>query len=330
MTDQLDTQIAIWNVSSGTPARMMRGSVDYEKKLEDWIEADPTLIQRNLTIVGRQINMGKAKGRLDLLALDSFGQWIILELKRGEINRDTVAQALDYAGCIDEMSADELAAIADTYLRQRGSTLEMLLHSYGLGDDIFSEKDIQIYVVGTGRDQNLERLVRHTRFKDQPISVVTFEVFESQAGERLLIRKLTELDNLPEPHAVQVAAESTIAPTIDSLFAMADENGVGEGFRAIYDTCTGHGLYPRLYKWSIMYTPTTHKGRCLVVAWVYPKYGKLRAYAIPETFSEFFPISEQDAATIIGDGREQLLELDEVPLFLERLEALFDAIDHNT
>lgn len=326
MTDTLDTQIAIWNVSGDHPTRMMRGRVDYEKKLEEWIERDPTLIQRDLTIVGRQIRF--PTGRLDLLGLDSLGRWVVMELKRGEINRDAVIQAIDYASCIVDLTPEALANHADSYLRQHGSNLETVLQTYGLGDEIFDDKEINILVVGTGRDQNLERLLRDTSFKGKPITAVTFEVLENEAGERLLIRKLTEFDNTPMPLSkpAQQAANDEVA----RLMTLADEYGMGEGFRKIYDAATRHGLYPRTHKWSIMYTPPAHKGRCLVVAWVYPKFKKLRAYAIPETFAEYYPIGDQEAADILGSGEQRLLAPDEVGPFIERLDTLFAAIARNS
>ena len=49
-----------------------------------------------ILIIGRQVltNLGSL---IDLLGLDTFGNTVIIELKRGKTPRETVAQLLEYA-----------------------------------------------------------------------------------------------------------------------------------------------------------------------------------------------------------------------------------------
>ena len=88
-----------------------------EQNLEDWIEREPGLLQTGLTIVGRQV--GLESGRLDLLALDPQGHWVVIEIKSGDLRREAVAQVLDYASCIATMPHDELRQKVNEYLNQR-------------------------------------------------------------------------------------------------------------------------------------------------------------------------------------------------------------------
>lgn len=89
---------------------------DLEKVLEDWIEKNPHLVleDENLAIFARQPRTTFDK-YLDLLAIDETGATVIIELKRGETPRDVVAQALEYAAWVDNLSIDQLNEIARDY-----------------------------------------------------------------------------------------------------------------------------------------------------------------------------------------------------------------------
>jgi len=111
------TELAIWTVTDGTPTYFERGAVNLEKQLEEWIERDPRLVHPSLFVVGRQIRV--ESGILDLLAIDQIGRWAVIEIKRGNVTRNTITQALDYAACIDEMPTEELTRAVQSYLQTR-------------------------------------------------------------------------------------------------------------------------------------------------------------------------------------------------------------------
>jgi hypothetical protein len=67
-----------------------------EKHFEDVLSRYPDLIESGLKFIDRQINVG---GKFaDLLFEDRFGQKLIIELKKGVIKREHMAQLLDYEG----------------------------------------------------------------------------------------------------------------------------------------------------------------------------------------------------------------------------------------
>ena len=67
-----------------------------EKVFEDVLYKYPALIEEGLKVSGRQVNVG---GKfVDLLFKDRHGHTLIVELKRGVIKREHVAQLLDYEG----------------------------------------------------------------------------------------------------------------------------------------------------------------------------------------------------------------------------------------
>ncbi len=54
-------EVALWQIDPDTseaaaePLRLHESFIELEKKLEDWIEANPDLVEQGLRIVGRQV-----------------------------------------------------------------------------------------------------------------------------------------------------------------------------------------------------------------------------------------------------------------------------------
>lgn len=115
----------------------------------------------------------------------------------------------------------------------------------------------------------------------------------------ILVQHLTEQDTLSSRE--QTAGQ--VEDAYERLFSLADKNGIGQSFRVLYDACVAHDLYPRLYKWSIMYTPPDNKNRMLIAAWVKPKYKKLELTVNPEAFAGFYPVDEQRATESLAPER---------------------------
>jgi len=63
-------------------------------------------IEKGLSLKGRQVSFhGK---RVDLLFVDRFGDTLIVEIKRGRINRDHVSQILDYLGEVGKSNDERI------------------------------------------------------------------------------------------------------------------------------------------------------------------------------------------------------------------------------
>lgn len=84
-----------WEVSTdGTPKRLGLAPIDLEKRLEDWVEADVSIAADDVLLLGRQISTAFGT-QMDVLAIDARGDLVVIELKRDQSLRDTVAQALE-------------------------------------------------------------------------------------------------------------------------------------------------------------------------------------------------------------------------------------------
>jgi Holliday junction resolvase-like predicted endonuclease len=319
--------IGVWLIKDEGPRRLAPGDVALEKHLEDWIERDPTLLEEGLTIVGRQVSTDG--GRLDLLAVDPQGRWVVIEIKAGSVRRETIAQALDYASCIATIPKADLVENAKAYLSVRASD-EDRSRPVGFLNRIRAEledddagREVRIFVVGTGRDRGLERMVNYLSERGEiEIGVVSFEVFTTDLGEQLLTRELTEADSEASSQRISGAVNRL---GVEGALEQAQQNGIGEPFRLIYDAAVGAGLYARPFKRSIMYTPPTNKSRYLVTLWTKPlPDGRLNGWVSTEAFTEFFGIDSQRVVTELGGLGRLAIAPEAAPRFAEGLRRLLE------
>ena len=107
--------LAAWQVSTDGPRRLTPGGIELETVLEGWIERDIGLIDPGLLVIQRQLHV--EGGILDLLCVDVQGRATVIEIKRGKLIRETVAQGLDYAASIALMPVAALRERIGAYLK---------------------------------------------------------------------------------------------------------------------------------------------------------------------------------------------------------------------
>ncbi len=291
-------RVGLWEVSeTAGVVRLAESAIDLEQHLESWIAADPGMLQAGLEIIGRQVPLDA--GRLDLLALDPQGRLCAVEIKRGAVRRETIAQVLDYAACLAELTAPELRAKVEPYLASQGRELDGLLEQRGTPDVLDpEERQVVLFLVGTGRAPGLERVVRFLAGKhDVPISLVAFDTFALPDGRRLLAREVTELDASAPAGG---AREPKV--TADAVLALAARLGTREKLERALAVASELGLRVRPYKTSLMFTPPANRNRMLFTLWAKPERAGLKAFVGVEAFTEFYPLER--AAVEARLGRE--------------------------
>jgi Holliday junction resolvase-like predicted endonuclease len=313
-------QVGIWQIGDDGPKRLNSATVSLEEHLESWIERDPALVESGLTIVGRQLQT--EGGRLDLLALDPVGRWVIIEVKRGWVRRETTAQAIDYAACVEKMPLEELAERVDAYLAARAAgprSLTDALKEVPSGVEMDEDsRDVRIMVVGTGRDPGLQRMVDFLSKRGNiEITVVSFGVFEAVGGQHVLVRELTESAETP-------AEQEKPKFSIEHVLALADAKGVGTEVRRLYDAALSVGLYAAPKKRSIMFTPPSKRSKCVLTVWVEPTgKGELNLWISETGFDLFYGIRDDEVRRELGGQGFHKLPRADVDEFAERLVRLF-------
>jgi len=299
----------------GKLKRIPERVVDLEKQLEDWIEDDPSLLQAGLVIVGRQLQL--EGGRLDLLALDPQGQWVVIEIKKGEVRRETIAQVLDYASCLDNISAEDLRTLLSDYLTNQKKNIDELLEERGASEAIETgQRRIALIVVGTGRSVGLDRIGNYLASRHNlPISIVSFDIF-ADGNREILAREIKE------PEAIRPSQTNGPDGTMEQVVRLAESAGTAKSIHACINKAKEIGLYPRAWKTSIMFAPSANRTRALFTIWATPQKDKMRLWVGGEVFTEFYAVSISSVRALLGAEGHRYMTDQEVEEFLEGLEKL--------
>lgn len=220
---------AIWRVGE-TPTPLNTARLTSEQQLEDMIVRDPRILSSEWMLIGRQERTNDG-GRIDLLAIAPDGSLVLIELKRDRTPREVVAQALDYASWVAELTPERLVQIYGRF-SQGGSLDADFEKRFGVPlDEETLNQTHQIILVASELDPSTERIVAYLNARDIAINVLFFQVFEHQ-GEPLLSRAW-----LIDPGETQVNAAQTTSGTGEAREPWNGEFYVSFGNRSWEDAC---------------------------------------------------------------------------------------------
>ncbi|SHJ63632.1 Protein of unknown function DUF91 [Malonomonas rubra DSM 5091] len=174
---------AVWKVAS-EPQPLREVSLESEAFLEKMIVADPNILSPHWLLIGQQVRTDYG-GIIDLLAVNQDGQLIVVELKRNQTPREVVAQALDYASWVKNLTSDEIAHIYDRF--SGGGALDdafQLKFNQTLDEEQLNGSH-QIVVVASSLDPSTERIVNYLNGMDIAINVIFFQVFQDEDRQYL-------------------------------------------------------------------------------------------------------------------------------------------------
>jgi len=176
---------AIWAVGS-QPSPLSTTTLLSEQQLEDMIIAAPQILSSEWMLIGRQEQTGLG-GRIDLLAIAPDASLVLIELKRNRTPREIVAQALDYASWVEQLTTDKIAQIYQRFSKG-GNLDEAFKRRFGaeMDEETLNESH-QIILVAAELDDSTERIITYLNARDIAINVLFFQVFQHGA-ERLLSR----------------------------------------------------------------------------------------------------------------------------------------------
>ena len=179
-----------------------------EAILESWLEGNPDAIVEDgrLLLIGRQVvtNLGKS---IDLLAVDRSGDVVVIELKRDETPRTTLAQALEYSAFASELDHEALSRLYRQYVSEPEAHLSEDHRAYfELGDEeaVSFNKEQRIVIVGAAISPQVRETSAYLRRKGLRVTCVEFSYFTTEAGEELMS---TEIVVGLEPVTTQVTFE---------------------------------------------------------------------------------------------------------------------------
>jgi len=220
--------IKIWAIEDASNVVPLEKAqqIESENLLEEMLVKNPDMLMRGLRLVGRQTPV--AGGQLDLLGVDSAGQLVVFELKRGPLSRDAVAQIIDYASGLESMSTEELAS----HISERSGTggiekINDLDEQVGSLDNL---KPIRLFLIGLGADDATSRMVEYLTKRSVDISLLTFHGFVHD-GKTFLAKQIQTSD--------EDNSDSTPSMSRDELWKIlldrARERGVDGPLKAARD-----------------------------------------------------------------------------------------------
>ena len=287
-------KLAVWSIESQQdesgrepriPQQIKRSKIELEKHLEDWIVNDVTLIGEGLTLVGRQVLIDD--GKLDLLAIDTRDRWVVIEIKRGQLNDSTLAQALYYASSLVKLEVNELSRKVASGLSQFGDEDALSARVTELLDGEGAEREIALLLVGTGVHPGLERMIEFLGRFGIPVGIVNFEVFELEDGLKLMIREvIDEPSKPPSPRRTY---------TVEAISQMARDAGVSKPFERFVNMAQEADLAVQPNKMSVTIAPMANLTKFLMYA--RPRTGGLVIEVGPRAFAKWHSWIDVDEAT---------------------------------
>lgn len=234
----MPTQIGVWRLDGSNPRRLPPGRLPTEAELEAFLEHDPSLLGRQLLVIGRQVKTPHNKW-IDLLAMDSDANLHVLELKRDRTPREVAAQILDYGSWVSTLDRDTIIEIANSHLSRGLPAIEFEhafseLFGFSAPDEL--NEEITMTIVATSLDDSSERIVTFLREFGVAINAVFFTYLED-GDRRYLARSWLVPDSV-----------SSTAPSTRRANKKAEWNGrdwfvtFGDGDHRDWEDARAHGF----------------------------------------------------------------------------------------
>ncbi|MBA2409343.1 MAG: DUF91 domain-containing protein [Gammaproteobacteria bacterium] len=225
-------EIRLWRIEAENKLREVgRARLDFENRLEAWLEQDISVLDPDLLVIGRQVGTDFG-GSIDIVCLDQAGDVVVVELMRDRTPREITAQVLDYGSWVKYLSHEKVTSLAESYLgldefeenfkRRFGSELPEILN-----------ENHRLMIVASELDASSERIIRYlSDTYGVNINVATFQYFREPDGSELLARVF-----LLEPAQVELqsltkgASKRRPKLTYEKLDELAQANGVNALYR---------------------------------------------------------------------------------------------------
>lgn len=222
----------LWERKGQELIEVARHRVDREERLEEWIEKDVRILGLDLLIIGRQVQ-SPFRGRIDLIALDSRGAVVVIELKRDRSPRDVVAQVLDYASWVRTLTTRDVLDISDKYKKLPEGLARAFFNRFNteLPEDLNTSH--RMVIVASELDDASERIVQYlSSAHSLNINVVFFNCF-AREGIELLGRSW-----LMDPQEVEERSEGRGKGLWEGYWFV----NLGEGDHRCWDDCRKYGF----------------------------------------------------------------------------------------
>ena len=187
----MGTEIKTWQIINGK-LTAIDSALKQEKRtepydLEPWLASNPEILGTDIMIIGRQITT--KSGPIDLLGIDKSGNTVIIEIKRDELPRESLAQAIDYASDVAEWSVERLGDVCSEYAKKPFEDAF---------NEAFPDVDLEnvnlnstqrIVLVGFSIEASLERMIEWLSDSyGVNVNAIILSYAKTKGGDELLIK----------------------------------------------------------------------------------------------------------------------------------------------
>jgi Endonuclease NucS len=175
--------VRLWHVKGKDLPEIKSEPLTDEARLQEWLAKDRSILGLELLIIGRQVPTDTGS-TIDLLAIDAQANLVVLELKRDKTPHEIVAQTLDHAAWVSELSYDEIEAITKGFT---GKQLWQIFNDH-FGNAIPKTVNSRhsMVILASELDASSERIMLYlSKQHGVPIQVLFLAMFKTPVGEFL-------------------------------------------------------------------------------------------------------------------------------------------------
>ncbi|PYE52010.1 DUF91 domain-containing protein [Deinococcus yavapaiensis] len=180
----MPVELGIWRLGP-TIEPVQFTHLDSEAKLEDALTRDIRMLDANLMVLGSQVRTDNGKF-IDILAVDITGDVCVVELKRAMTPREVVAQTLDYAAWVQQLSNERIREI---YAEKHAGKAFEQGFAERFGDDAPVPDELnkrhRLLIVASHLDPSTERIIAYLAQYGVPLNAVFLRYFKEGASEYL-------------------------------------------------------------------------------------------------------------------------------------------------
>lgn len=223
----MPTEIKIWEVTpDGSLNSIPNTQISLEEQLETWLEQDISIISSNYMVIGRQVTTDFG-GVIDLLCLDSSGDIVVVELKRGKTPREVTAQALDYASWVADLSHQQVTDIANKHLPENKLLETAFQETFGEELPETLNDGHSVLIVAESMDSSTERIVKYLSAQGIRINVLTVQHFSSEDGKELMAQTFM-IEPSEATDKVSTGSKKRQSLTREKIRSICEDKGLAE------------------------------------------------------------------------------------------------------
>jgi len=169
------------------PKKCQRVPFQSEKEIEDLLEQNPEILEKNSFIIGRQVrtNTGKI---IDLLGLDEEANVMLVEIKKAKTPDYVSSQILDYFVWAEDLSQPQLNQIAKKNYIKGSDTIENKFRNHFGHSPEHWNQNPKLFIVGEEIDEETKKIAKKLN-KLMEISCMELNIYQNKSQKMIYCKK---------------------------------------------------------------------------------------------------------------------------------------------